>query len=264
MNVFMNVKKASAFLILPSVLLFATSCGKREVIEEIGDSEVTTKVYEDYYTTYLEKMVRLGNVEKKNLYNWICHPEEGPPGTRALLQGLDPQNNYREFRDNLTVEAVARAEGFQDRPIVRQILEQVQRELLVRLYLAEKMDSRIRISEDEKKKKCEELRREYPDRVAHLTIEQCLQFAESQLKDAIMVKEYPKLIEEVKEGVKITRNPNFNRDEYLDKKFEIYRTMRREGGCEANSSQATPNSTPVQPGQPAPAGAPAIPGQPTR
>ncbi len=241
-------------LLVLSLLSFSLACNKGEVIEEVGDTTVSTKDYEDYYATYLEKAVRITNLEKRTLSRWLCSPDQIPPdpAIRDLVDKMNPQVNYKVYRDQLVIEQVARNEGFADRPVIRQILDQVMRDTLVQLYMQEKMDKRIQVSDDQKNAKCDELRKKYPDRVGPLPLDRCLEIAESILKNEIIQKEGPRMVEEIKENVSIHRNPNFNRDDYLDNKLGIYQTMRKEGGCDSSSSAVPPSNTPAPANGPGP------------
>lgn len=233
----MNKNKGKTTLLLALLITAAwliPSCGKGgEKIETIGNHQITTQEYEDYYSTYLEKASRFANAEKSTLYKLMCQPDQVPPNPilQDMLIKLNPENNYEEYRQMRIIEQVAKKEGFTTRPVVQKIIDQVVLETLVRLYLQEKMDERIKITLEEKQSKCEELRKEYPRRVGSLPLDTCLYIADGILKQEIMAREEPRLREEIKESVSVEKNTKFNRKDYLTKKLDLYQTMKKEGGC---------------------------------
>ncbi|MBI3395112.1 MAG: hypothetical protein HY042_04700 [Spirochaetia bacterium] len=224
---------AATMLALVFAASFGTACKKGEVIEEIGAYTITTRDYEDYYGAYLEKASRLVNAEKKTLYQLVCNPPDSRanPILADLVSGLNPTQNYKKYRDMRIIEQVAKQTGFMDRPVVRQILDQVVLETVAQLYIQEKMDERTKISTEQKQKKCEDLRRELPDKVGPLPLDRCMELAEGILKREQIERQYPEIVQEIKESVTIHRNANFNKDDFLEKKIELYNTMRKEGGC---------------------------------
>lgn len=227
-------------------LLFG--CKQGEKIETIGNFSVTTQDYEDYYSTYLEKAARFANAEKTTLYKLMCNPDQAPPNPviQDMLEKLKPENNYEEYRQMRIIEQVAKNEGFTDRPVVKRIIDQVVLETLVRLYLQEKMDERIKISLEDKQNKCEELRKEFPRRIGPLPLDSCLYIAEGFIKQNIMAREEPKLREEIKESVSVKKNPEFNRETYLKENLDLYKAIQKEGGCNI-SAEAGSSSTPSKP-----------------
>ncbi len=235
--------RAVVGLLLTSSVLLSLTCKKGDVIEEIGGYAITTKDYEEYYGAYLEKASRIVNVEKKTLYQYVCNPPDSRanPMLADLVQGLNPPHNYRKYRDMRIIEQVARQSGFTDRPVVRQILDQVILETVAQLYLQEKMDERTKVSLEQKQQKCNELRKEFPDRMGPLPIERCLDYAGALLKREQQDKLYPEFVQEVKESVVIRRNNSFNKDDFLEKRVELYNTMRKEGGCYSESTTVTPS-----------------------
>ncbi len=238
-------------LLVALIALFVStvSCKQGEVIEQIGDHTITTSDYEEYYTTYLEKAARFAHAEKKTLYKLMCNPDQIPsnPILQDMIGRLKPENNYNEYRRMRMIEQVAMEEGFLDKPVVRKIVEQVVLETVVNLYLNEKMDERIKISLEEKQQKCEELRRQYPDRVGSLPLDTCLYIAEGIIKQSIVQREGPVVQEEITESVSIQKNPKFDRNHYLDEGMDIYKTIRKEGGCAVEDSSTPSSSTPVTP-----------------
>lgn len=235
-----------------SILLFAVVAGlvackdRGKVIETIGKDTITTDKFESYYSTYIEKASRLANADKETLYKLMCNPEQIPPdpAIRELIGGLIPENNYEKFRDMKIIEQAALNESFQDRPVIKEILEQVYMETLVNLYVQEKIQEKIKISETEKEQKCNDLRKERPDQMAGLTLDQCLKVAERFLKMEIVQREYPKIIEGIKESVQIKKNNEFDRDNFLKNDMKLYNDIRKTGGC---VDEPSANQTPVAP-----------------
>ncbi len=235
-----------------SILLFAVVAGlvackdRGKVIETIGKDTITTEKFENYYSTYIEKASRLANADKETLYKLMCNPEQIPPdpAIRELIGGLIPENNYEKFRDMKIIEQAALSESFQDRPVIKEILEQVYMETLVNLYVQEKIQEKIKISETEKEQKCNDLRKERPEQMAGLTLDQCLKVAERFLKMEIVQREYPKIIEGIKESVQIKKNNDFDRDNFLKNDMKLYNDIRKTGGC---VDQPSANQTPVTP-----------------
>jgi len=228
-------------VILLAISLYSCDKGQSsDLIEQIGEYKVTKKSYEDYYSSYFEKASRLINAEKKTLYSLMCNPDEVPPNSdfRMLIERLQPEVNYEEFRQLRIIEQAAKKQGFLDRPVVKQIIEQVVLETVARLYLQEKMDERIKITQEQKEQKCEELRRLYPDKVKPLPIDRCLEVAQGFLKQEIVMREEPRLRDEIKEAVVINRNNDFNREQYLKTGVEFYNTILKEGGCTAPQKPA--------------------------
>lgn len=244
---FFHTATFTAMVTLLSLFTF-THCnqGKGEEIETIGSKTITTGDYEDYYTTYVEKAARFANAEKSTLFKLMCNPDQVPASQliQDLIQKLQPENNYEEYRQMRIYEQAARAEGFHERPVIKKIIDQVVLETIVRLYMQEKMEEKVKITTEQKQEKCNELRRQYPQKVASLPLDTCLYIAEGILKQEIFIREDPRLREELKEGVVIKKNPKFDRDDYFKNKFSLYNTIRKEGGCavETNQTPAHPET----------------------
>lgn len=226
-------------LILVAILTLTFACRDGEMIEQIGNHKVTTSEYEQYYEAYLEKAARLANAEKATLYSMMCNPDRIPednPLYADLVSQLNPENNYERYREMRTVEQVARADGFLDRPVVKAIIEQVVLETIAQLYMHEKLDERMRISLEAKQERCEELRQRYPQQMAPVPYEQCIEIAAGQLRQETMAMEYNRLQGEIKESITVTRNPDFDRMQFLNEDLELYQVIRREGGCVVDES----------------------------
>lgn len=236
-------------VILLALLVGIAACkdGGKE-IETVGKDKITTQKFENYYATYIEKASRLANADKETLYKLMCHPEQIPndPAIHELISGLNPENNYEKFREMKIIEQAAVGEGFQDRPVIKSILEQVYMETLVNLYVQEKIQEKIKIAETDKEQKCNELRKERPQQMAGLTIDECLKVAERFLKMEIVQREYPKILSDIKESVQIKKNADFDRDSFLKNDMKLYKDIRKTGGCadtdlKDNTSSVTPS-----------------------
>jgi hypothetical protein len=236
------MKQQIILTILALSLFSGFACGKGgEEIEKIGSHKITTKDYEDYYSAYVEKASIFTGADKKTLYKFMCNPDQaGNPMIQELLEKLKPENNYEEYRQMRNIEQAAKKDGFMDKPEIKEILSQVVLETTVRLYLQQKMDERIKISVEEKQGACEQLRKEYPDRVGPLPLEDCLYAGEMYIKQSRMRKEEAKLRDEIKESVTIDKNKGFDKDKYLKEKIEYFKTIQKEGGCSAEPVSAAP------------------------
>ncbi|MDH5656488.1 MAG: hypothetical protein OEZ34_11300 [Spirochaetia bacterium] len=234
-------KITAGFALLALFFYSAAACKKGELIEEIGSYKVTTAEYEDYYTTYVDKASIIARSEKSTLYKLMCNPDQIPPHPvlHELFKQLDPKENYKDYREMKIIEQVAKAEGFTDDPVVKKIIEQTVLETVVKLYFQKKLDQRIKISMDDKTARCDELRRTYPQKMAPLPLETCLYFAEGFLKEEIIEREGPRLRDEIKEGVAIVKNKEFDRDDYLENKMPVFNTIKKEGGCMVDGAEAS-------------------------
>ena len=233
------LKKSCARVAVCGGLVFAVlSCEQGEVIEKIGNQSVTTAEFEEHYNTSVEIATRISNAEKDTLYKLVCNPSLAPNAQyQDMAIQLQPRQNYQQFRDSRIVEIVAEEEGFLNRPIVQQILEHTKRTTIAQLYLHERVWERIKISEEDKEQACQELRKKDPARVGPLPLDDCLKVAEGMLKSQKYRREVPEVYNEIKEKVKITKNEEFDRDEFLNDGLELYKTIKAEGGC---ADSATP------------------------
>jgi hypothetical protein len=227
-------------IILLTGILSGISCGKGgSEIETIGNYKITTKDFADYYSAYFEKAAIFTGADKKTLSKFICNPDQaGNPMIQELLEKLKPENNYEEYRQMRIIEQVAKKDGFTDKPEIKEILNQVVLETTVRLFLQAKMDERIKISTDEKQKACEQLRKEYPDKVGPLPLDDCLYAGEMFLKQNMMRKEEAKLRDEIKESVTINKNKDFDREKFLKNDVDFYKTIKKDGGCSTEAPAA--------------------------
>ena len=227
------------YTLLVFVVAFAAACKQGEVIEEIGDYVITTADFDEFYSASLERTARLANAEKKTLYKMICDKQAPPNRTYGeMAYFLKPENFYNRYREHRIVAQVAEKEGFSDRAVVQQIQNLTNLETTAQLYIQEKLEERIKITEEDKQARCDEMRKRYPDRIGTLPLDQCLLVAQGVLKKEIYEKEAEKVIDEIKESVVVHRNPDFNRDQFLKDGFALFETIRKEGGCAAAEAEA--------------------------
>lgn len=215
------------------LLFIVISCKEKgTIIETIGSDNVTTSEFETYYETYIEKASRLANAEKKTLYELMCSPEKIPqdPAIQELIAGLYPENSYQKFREMKIIEQAAKLEGFDQKPIVKNIIEQVRLETLINLYIQEKIQGKIKISTEQIEKGCEELRIK-DTRIKTLPVDQCLKIAEAYIKNEIVRNEYPKIINDMKESVQVKKNNHFDKDKYLKDDITLFKEAQKIGGC---------------------------------
>ncbi len=220
-------------LLLTAFLAVTAGCQKQgDRIETIGSHKITTKEFEDYYSAYVEKASMFTGAEKETFAKYMCNPDLIQNQMAAeLTEKLDPQNNYEEYRQMLIIQEVAQKEGFTEKPEIKEILRQVVLETTIRLYLQEKLEERIKISAEEKQTACEELRKQYPDRVGPLPLDDCLYMAEMSIKQNRMRMEEGKLRDEIRESIVIDKNKDFDREKFLTKELKLYQTLRKDGGC---------------------------------
>ncbi|MCB1304485.1 MAG: hypothetical protein KDK37_09415 [Leptospiraceae bacterium] len=241
-----------------AMILSFSACKDGEEIERIGNHTITTKEFENYYDAFIEKTARMANAEKKTLVNFVCNPDQVPadrPELMALVAQLDPKNSYERYRDMRIVEQMAIEDGFTERPMVKQIMEQVRLEVLSQLYVMDKLENRIKITEQQKEARCQEIRERFGARAASMTLDKCLEYAEATLKQDIMRQEYQKIQDDIKEQVTVKKNENFDRDAFLKNDITTYNEMRKTGGCDAidlteskdsKDSPADTNQSPAQ------------------
>lgn len=232
------------FLLL---LALPLACKDGDTIEDIGSYTITTKDFENHYSTYLDKIARMANAEKSTLARLMCNPEQTPenPMWRDVVRNLEPKEYYESYRDLRIVEQAARKDNFLDDPQIKRIIEQVTLEAIAQLYIQKKMEERIKITEEEKSSKCVEMRQKFPQEFGPLSLDECLKYAEGFLKRDRMQQEFPRLRDEIKESITINKNQKFDKTDFLANKIEAYRVMKKTGGCEAASSTPATNNKPL-------------------
>lgn len=225
-----------------ALILALTACKEGEKIETIGSHTITTGEFEQYYEGYIERTARMANAEKKTLIRFICNPDDiqrMPPEAQQALVMLNPEYNYKQYREMRIIEQRAIEEGFTERPMVKEILEQVRLDALSKLYMMDKVEQNIKISEEQKEARCQEIRERFGPEAAAMTLDDCLDYAEATLKQEIMRREFDQIREEMRERISIDTNENFDKDAFLKDGIPAYNEMRKAGGCYVEGSPAT-------------------------
>ena len=208
-----------------SLLLFTFNCKKGEVIESIGGHDIHTKEYEDYYATSVDMASRMAGADRTFVSRMVCNPESN------LSTALRPSAHYNRYRDMLMVARVAEEEGFTDDPNVKRMLEQSRLQTLGQLYINARLLQAVDVPDDAKVKVCEALRKKDPQKMAHLSLDDCLEVAEGILKRRLVSQKSDQVVNSIRESISIKRNPKFPQKEYL-KNLALYKTLLKKGGCE--------------------------------
>ncbi len=186
-----------------------------QVIETLDGNKVTVNDFKVAYETALESISRLQNIEKKTLHEFIeKEPNEVPSQFEELYYQLQKKNFYNTYRQMLMTKIVAQKKGFTTRPDIQETLKQVEMQTISQLYVAEEVEKRLKITEDQVKEECERLRK-MDKNIATLTIDRCLSFARAQLKQNLSRDILPGIVQGIKEEVTVRRNENFDLDAYL-------------------------------------------------
>ena len=210
--------------------LAVMGCGKKgEVIETIGKHSIHTGEYEDYYATSVDLAGRMAGADRKVIARAICNPES--PVSKALV----PERHYAGYRDSLMVAQVAEEEGFLDDPNVQRMLEQNRLQTIGQLYINAKLLQKVKIPEAAKVSACKELRKKEPQKMASLSLDDCLEVAERLLRRRIVNQKGEEVLNEIRESIAIKRNQNLDQDDYLDN-LALYKRLRKKGGCSAVSA----------------------------
>lgn len=186
-----------------------------QVIETLDGNKVTVNDFKVAYETALESISRLQNIEKKTLHEFIeKEPNEVPSQFEELYYQLQKKNFYNTYRQMLMTKIVAQKKGFTTRPDIQETLKQVEMQTISQLYVAEEVEKRLKITDDQVKEECERLRK-MDKNIATLTIDRCLSFARAQLKQNLSRDILPGIVQGIKEEVTVRRNENFDLDAYL-------------------------------------------------
>ena len=215
-------------LVLP--LFFTSNCNKGEVLETIGGKGIYTKEYENFYSTSVEMAGRLAGVERKDIANSVCNPES------KLSKALNPPAHYSRFRDTFLVAQAAEAEGFADKPEVKRMLENSRLQALSQYYINTKILAAIEIPEETKVKVCEALRKKEPQKMAALSLDDCLSVAERVLKQRLLEPKSKEVIKDIRESVAVKANEDFDKKKYL-KALPLYEELKEEGGCSGSPAK---------------------------
>ena len=241
-----HLQKPRLYGALLAICLLFGACKDGEVVETIGDHRVTTAEFEQFYEAAIEKFTMRTGANKSRVYQLICDPSQIPqdvdPQIRETIRSMTPRNMYQIYRDSLIVEIVAEEDGFLDRPDVQQIIELTIRQTIAELYMQEMLKNKIRISQEDKQQMCEELRRRDPATYGPLTLEQCWEFAEGVLKAEYYRQKTPEIYAEIRERIRVRRNDDFDRDEWLDNGVELYNTIQAE--CRGDTAYEAGSAAP--------------------
>ena len=224
-----------------ALLLFAFSCNKGEVIETIGGYDIHTKEYEDYYATSVDMASRMAGADKTFVSRMVCNPESN------LSTALRPSSHYNRFRDMLMVARVAEEEDFTDDPNVKRMLEQSRLQTLGQLYINARLLQAVKVPDDAKVKVCEALRKKEPQKMAHLSLDDCLEVAEGILKRRLVSQKSEQVVNSIRESIAIKGNPKFDQNDYL-RNLVLYKNLREKGGCAGNAPKAEGSENKAQPG----------------
>ncbi|MCB1308407.1 MAG: hypothetical protein KDK30_09520 [Leptospiraceae bacterium] len=232
--------KIPAIVLLLLTLPLVTACEEGEVIETIGNKTITTSDFENFYSTAIEQFVMKSGVDKASLFVWMCDPtklpiEELRPGIRELR----PESIFKSYHDVVIVEQVALSEGFDEDPLIKEILEQNRRQVLAQLYIQHELNRKIKITEEEKLELCQTLRERRPDVIGPLPLDTCKMIAEGELKKRYFFNETPNIINEIREKVQVQKNENFDLDEFLENGMQMYQDIKKEGGCDPTETGAS-------------------------
>ena len=172
----------------------------------------------------MELTGRMAGSGRKAVARLVC--DESSP----LSAALKPENHYAQYRDTLIIAQVAKEEGFLEKPEVKLMMEQSRLQTIAQLYINEKIMQKVKISQKDKLKTCQELRVQEPSKMAPLSLEDCLDVSAGVLKRRRAKEKGAEILGEVKERIAVKKNENFDRDAYLEA-MAIYRDVRKEGNC---------------------------------
>lgn len=233
------MKKAITLIL---ILLAVNSCDKddSQLIESLDSEKLTVKKFQHAYETALEAFSRTQNIEKKNLMEIITTDvTELDRQLQPIHMQYQKKSFYESYRNMLMVKMAADKAGFTSRPEIKDILKYLEMQTVAQLYIAEEVEKKIKISEEDTQKECERLRAKDP-RYKSLPVEKCLMFARAGLKAEETQNNLPKILERIKEGIAIKHNDKFDLDQFL------------KGDKSGSSSGSSDSSKPAENKTPAP------------
>ncbi len=210
---------------------FIFSCDKGQVIETIGGQDVHDKDYERYYATSVDLASRMSGADETFLSRMVCDEES------QLSVALKPSSHYERYRDAVMVARVAEKEGFLKDPKVQAMLEQSRLQTIGQLYVNYKLIQSTTVPEDAKVKVCETLRKKEPEKMAQLSLDDCLKVAEGLLKRRLIAERSDQVLSNIKQNVTIRKNDKFDLTNYL-KNLKQYKSLREKGGCVAGEASS--------------------------
>lgn len=143
----------------------------------------------------------------------------------------------------MVVKAAADKSGFSKRSDIKEILKFQEMQLIYGMYIAEQIESRIKITEQELNQGCQELRAKYKQ-AESLTLEQCYDAARAQIKGRKSEEVYKSVLDRIKETVAIKHNDKFDLEKYLDKEFS-FPELSKEEAPKAEETKAPEANTPA-------------------
>ncbi|EPG75503.1 hypothetical protein LEP1GSC058_2102 [Leptospira fainei serovar Hurstbridge str. BUT 6] len=223
------MKRTLSSLSLLFILTLIPGCGDgTQVIESIDGTKITVGGFESAYETAIDTLSRTQNIEKKNIIDFITKDAaEVPEQMRPLRDEFQKKTFFERYRQMLMIKLVADKSGFTKRADIKEILKFQEMQLISNLYIAEQVESKIKISEEEAQTECAELRKRNAE-VNSLPIDRCLLLARAQIKSRRSMEVYPKVLERVKEGVTIKHNEKFDLENYLSKNIVFPETAKTE------------------------------------
>ncbi|MCX7998472.1 MAG: lipoprotein LipL31, partial [Leptospiraceae bacterium] len=142
-------------------------------------------------------------------------PKELPKEMQSIHYQFQKANFYENYyRDMLITAKAAEKSGFTNRPEVKRMLEFMKLQYISQIYLMEEFEKRFKVTDEEVKAECEELRKKNMQ-LASRPISDCLNYARASLKLKYMSENQAKIRERIKEGISVKRNENFDLEEYL-------------------------------------------------
>ncbi|MGJ4788400.1 lipoprotein LipL31 [Leptospira koniambonensis] len=233
--------------LLLSFFSFAYCGDGTPVIESIDGNKITISSFESALDTALDSLSRTQNIEKKNVIKFLFIEEESKV-PQAFLQ-LRPEFKKRRFFDRyhemMVVKSAADKSGFSKRSDIKEILKFQEMQLIYGMYIAEQIESRIKISEQDLAQGCQELRTKYKQ-AESLTLEQCYDAARAQIKGRKSEEIYKSVLDRIKETVAIKHNEKFDLEKYLDKEFSIPGVNKVEAPApETTTSTPAPEAAPA-------------------
>lgn len=185
------------------------------VIETLDGQKLTINKFNEAYNTAIESMSRLQNIEKKNLLEIISKNinDVDEPFKQLNLQ-FQKNKFYENYRTMLIVNMKAEKSGFKSRKEIKDILKQVEMQTVFQLYIQEQVEKKIKITEQDAEKECENLRQKDP-RIKSLPLDRCIIIGRASLKQMQTESTIPKVLEMTKEEIAIKHNDKFDLDQYF-------------------------------------------------
>jgi hypothetical protein len=221
----LQIKTFSPILFLNILLfLFFTSCTQQDNsqwIETIENDKITTDRIKRAFDTEIEYLSRQQSIEKNNLIEIINKDvDELEDQLKPIHQKFQKKNFYNTYKSMLIVKNAAEKTGFSNRPDIKDIIEYVRTQTISQLYLQEEIEKRIKISDEDANKECQNLRNKDP-RFKVLTIDKCIMVARGYLKNELSNREFQYTLDKIKERLVYKTNDKFDIDEYLKNESDL-------------------------------------------